>query len=136
MNKVADDAKNGIEYAFGAYLPGNGLIGSCGVVKRGAFWEIGYWIGKPYWEQGFATEAGRAVLAWAREEFPANGFISGHIKDNAASGRVLRKLGFDVVGEKLMYAKARDMRVPAVRYVLNAPAEAALAPDGHGDGHD
>ena len=131
VNKIAGDIETGQEFAFGVYLPGDGLIGSCGVVKRGAYWEIGYWLGKPYWEQGFATEAGRAVLEWARIELDAERFISGHIRDNAASGRVLRKLGFKPVGEKLMFAAARNARVPTVRYALNAPAEAALAPDAH-----
>ena len=136
IDKVAADIKSGAEYAFGVYVPGIGLIGSCGVVKRGRHWEIGYWFGRPYWEQGFATESGRAVLEWAREEIPADGFISGHIKDNAASGRVLRKLGFKAVGEKVMFAKARNEHVLAVRYALNAPAAAALAPESHEGCHD
>ena len=76
------------------------------------------------------------MLEWARIEIDAHSFISGHIIDNAASGRVLRKLGFEPVGEKMMYAKARDERVLAKRYALNAPAEAALAPGDHGDGYD
>ena len=136
VNKAAEDIREGSEYAFGVYLVGDGLIGSCGLTKHGPYWEIGYWFGRPYWEQGFATEAGHAVLNWARTEIPAEGFISGHIKDNASSGRVLRKLGFEPVGEKMMYVRARDERVLAVRYTLNAPAEASLAPDDHGEGHD
>ena len=131
IDKVAADIERGTEYAFGMFLPGDGLIGSCGLVKRGAYWEIGYWIGKRYWEQGFATEAGRAILDWARAHLAADGFISGHIIENAASGRVLHKLGFERVGEKKMYVQARDERVLAVRYALNAPADAALAPDAH-----
>lgn len=136
VNKTADDIEAGTEYAFGVYLPGVGLIGSCGLIRRGNVWEIGYWFGKPYWEQGFATEAGLAVLDWAREEMLADAFIAGHIRDNASSGRVLRKLGFQEVGEKMMYAAARGERVPALRFALNASAEAALAPDSHGDCHD
>ena len=37
-------------------LIGGGGIGSC---ARGA--EIGYWIGVPYWGNGYATEAARAL---------------------------------------------------------------------------
>ena len=136
VNRAACDIDARTEFAFGVYLPGDGLIGSCGVVKRHDFWEIGYWYGRPYWEQGFATEAGRAVLEWARIEIGVSGFISGHIRDNAASGRVLRKLGFNPVGEKMMFAKARGERVPAIRYTLNAPAEAALLSDLSGGSHD
>ena len=75
VNKTADDIEAGKEYAFGVYLPGDGLIGSCGVIKRGPAWEIGYWYGRAYWEQGFATEAGQAVLEWARIELDAHSFI-------------------------------------------------------------
>lgn len=131
VQKVADDAQSGEEFAFGIYLSGVGLIGSCGLMKRKNCWEIGYWIGKPYWEQGFATEAGRALLDWAEREIPTDSFISGHIYDNASSGRVLKKLGFEVVGENRMYVLARDSEVRAVRYALNAPAEAALCVYGH-----
>jgi RimJ/RimL family protein N-acetyltransferase len=60
--------------------------------------EIGYWVARRYWGLGFATEAGRAVLAIAR----TNGLpplMSGHFVDNPASGKVLRKLGFRPTGQ-------------------------------------
>jgi len=137
IEKVSEDIQTETEFAFGVYVPGIGLIGSCGVTRRGAYWEIGYWFGKPYWEQGFATEAAEAVLDWARREIPAKGFVSGHIAENVSSGRVLKKIGFHAVGEKMMYAKARGERVRAVRYCLDAPPEAALTNDHHhGDSHD
>jgi len=137
VGKVAEDIAAQREYAFGVYLPGDGLIGSCGLLKSGDYWEIGYWFGRPYWEQGFATEAGRAVLDWARSELVVDGFLSGHAADNAASGRVLRKLGFEQVGEIQMFNMARNALGPTTRYVLNAPPEAAM--QGHdtaGAGHD
>lgn len=129
--RVTEDIQQGNEYAFGLYLNGSGLIGSCGLTKAGPYWEIGYWVGKPYWEQGFATEAGIAVLQWARDELSATGFLSGHIADNASSGHVLRKLGFECVGEKMMYVRSRDCQVLAKRFVLNAPPEASLAVELH-----
>jgi len=135
IDKAATDHASDAEYAFGVYLPGEGLIGSCGLMRAGAYWEIGYWFGQAYWGKGYATEAGRAVLDWARGK-GIDGFVSGHIADNPASGTVLKKLGFEPVGETVMYARGRDARVPAIRYVLNAPADAALAPDDHGGGDD
>jgi RimJ/RimL family protein N-acetyltransferase len=60
--------------------------------------EIGYWIARPYWGLGFATEAGRAVVAYARA-IGMPQLISGHFVDNPASGRVLRKLGFRPTGQ-------------------------------------
>jgi RimJ/RimL family protein N-acetyltransferase len=89
-------------------------------------WEIGYWIGKPYWGQGYVTEAAAGLLAWAQHEMGVTRFVSGHIFDNPASGKVLTKLGFTYAGDIEMYVKGRDCSVVSPRYILNAPIEVAL----------
>ncbi len=75
------------------------LIGGCGVhLNEEGAPELGYWIARPYWGLGFATEAARAVLGMAR----ANGVTdirAAHFIDNPASGNVLRKLGFRFTGQ-------------------------------------
>lgn len=55
--------------------------------------ELGYWVGKPYWGKGFATEAATAKVA---DHFTSGHDVlhSGHLIANAASRRVLCKLGF------------------------------------------
>ena len=60
--------------------------------------EIGYWIARPYWGLGFATEAGRAAIANARHSLRLGRLVAGHFLDNPASGRVLAKLGFRPTG--------------------------------------
>ena len=55
--------------------------------------ELGYWIGKPYWNQGYCTEAGRAVLAYAFSELDLIRVHSCHLKRDPASGRVMQKTG-------------------------------------------
>jgi RimJ/RimL family protein N-acetyltransferase len=60
--------------------------------------EIGYWIGRPFWGQGYATEATTAALGWAREGWGRRLVVSGHFADNPASGRVLEKAGFLYTG--------------------------------------
>lgn len=74
------------------------LIGGCGLHRDadGAV-ELGYWIGRPYWGLGFATEAARAVLGMARA-CGHRAIRATHFVDNPASGRVLRKLGFRPTG--------------------------------------
>ena len=120
----------GTEFPF-AILKDGVLVGSCGLVQIDAeenIWEIGYWIGKPFWGRGYVTEAAEGLLAWAAREMGITRLVSGHISDNPASGRVLLKLGFTVAGEHTMYVKGRDCEVTAVRYVYGgAPAEVALA---------
>lgn len=60
--------------------------------------ELGYWIARPYWGQGIATEAGRALIGNARESLRLKRLVAGHFVDNPASGSVLRKLGFRPTG--------------------------------------
>jgi RimJ/RimL family protein N-acetyltransferase len=61
--------------------------------------EIGYWLGRPYWGRGLATEAAAGALAWARTAWRRRVVVSGHFADNPASGRVLEKAGFLYTGE-------------------------------------
>ncbi|MCB2014443.1 MAG: GNAT family N-acetyltransferase [Sphingobium sp.] len=74
------------------------LIGGCGIRDDAdGDLELGYWIARPYWGLGFATEAASAVMQLAR----ATGMPrikAGHFVDNPASGRVLCKLGFRPTG--------------------------------------
>ena len=72
-----------------------GLVGAVGLeidaANRQA--ELGYWIGKPYWGRGLATEAASAVLRYAFEQVGLNRVHAGHFAHNPASGRVLEKIG-------------------------------------------
>lgn len=71
------------------------LVGAVGLSivpehKRG---ELGYWVGVPYWNQGFCTEAGRAVVAYGFEELKLNKICANHFVTNPASGRVMIRIG-------------------------------------------
>jgi RimJ/RimL family protein N-acetyltransferase len=74
------------------------LVGSCGLGRRssGAI-ELGYWITRPFWGQGIATEACAALIDIARTLGLAQ-LEASHFLDNPASGRVLEKLGFQPTG--------------------------------------
>lgn len=74
------------------------LVGSCGLGRRpsGAV-ELGYWVGRPFWGRGFATEAGRALIDIARA-LGLRQLEASHFIDNPASARVLDKLGFESTG--------------------------------------
>lgn len=87
----------GRDFVFAIDLEGEGLIGAIGAHYRdGDSYEVGYWVGQPYWRRGFATEALAAFAAEAR----ALGVLqAGHFIDNPASGRVLEKAGFTYTGE-------------------------------------
>lgn len=89
----------GRDFVFAIDLEGEGLIGAIGAHRReGDSYDIGYWIGQPYWRRGFATEALRAFSAEARR---LGVLQAGHFIDNPASGRVLEKAGFAYTGESV-----------------------------------
>lgn len=70
--------------------------------------ETGYWIGRPYWGRGFATEALQGAMAWASRRWKRRALFAGHFADNPASGRVLEKAGFLYTGEtRRAFSRAR-----------------------------
>ena len=81
--------------------------------------ELGYWIARPFWGQGIATEAGRALIANARHSLRVKRLASGHFLDNPASGRVLAKLGFKPVGTERRYSAGRGAEVPCKLFELD-----------------
>lgn len=57
-------------------------------------YELGYWIGKPFWGQGLIPEASREMLRHAFEDLGMNRVWCGHYDGNTKSRRVQEKLGF------------------------------------------
>ncbi|MFH1377867.1 MAG: GNAT family protein, partial [Planctomycetota bacterium] len=74
------------------------IIGCVGLILKGRCQsnaaEMGYWVGKPYWNQGYCSEAGAAVIAFAFNTLRLNRVSATCFARNAASARVLEKLGF------------------------------------------
>ncbi|HEY0625870.1 MAG TPA: GNAT family N-acetyltransferase [Allosphingosinicella sp.] len=88
--------------------------------------EFGYWIARAHWGLGYATEAGAAMLANARETLRLRKLSAGHFLDNPASGRVLEKLGFRPTGEILRrYSAGRRAEAPCKLFTLDLTPEAA-----------
>ena len=65
-----------------------------GLDTTGGVWEAGYCIGRNWWNEGFATEALRAVVDYWFTQTDAPFLICCHAKANPASGRVMEKAGF------------------------------------------
>ena len=95
ITSVAETFAAGTGANFAVTLRESGeLIGGCGLVIKEIHQraELGYWIGKPYWGHGYATEAARAVIGYAFSR-GLNRVFAEHYATNPASGRVLQKLG-------------------------------------------
>ena len=60
---------------------------------------VGYWVGKPFWNQGICTEALQLMLDHIRKTTDIRSLIGSHFIDNPASGRVMEKCGFVPTGE-------------------------------------
>ena len=104
------------------------LMGAFGlhIDERHRRGELGYWLGVPYWNQGFTTEAARAVIAFGFEELRLHRIQATHLPRNVASGRVMLKAGMTYEGtlrgyyvkngtflDVAMYAILRDEWRPA-----------------------
>jgi len=78
--------------------------------------ELGYWLGVPYWGQGYATEAAREVLRYGFEDLRLHRIFASHFKHNPASGRILQKLGMHHEGCQREHLRKWDQFVDSELY--------------------
>lgn len=103
------------------------LLGCVGLDEMDGTADLGYWIARPYWGQGYATEAARSVIGVA-QMLGHRCISASHFLDNPASGKVLTKLGFAPTGKvAARYNCARGELAPAREYVLDLGQVDALA---------
>jgi RimJ/RimL family protein N-acetyltransferase len=96
------------------------VIGCCGIAQlRHADPEIGYWLGAPFWGNGYATEAARAVIDHAFRDRGYDVLLAGARVSNPASRRVLEKCGFEWTGVGLYRVRALAASVPVDRFRLD-----------------
>ena len=87
-------------------LATNQCVGAISIdqITRGlnASGNLGYWVGEPYWNQGFCAQAGQLMLQLATKEYAMKRVVAAHRVDNLASGKVLEKLGFNELQPEYM----------------------------------
>lgn len=76
-----------------AICDGTGLVGLATIAG-----EFGYWLGRPAWGKGYATEAGRAAVDAAFADPTRRRLDASHMVGNDRSAHVLYKLGFEPLG--------------------------------------
>jgi RimJ/RimL family protein N-acetyltransferase len=94
---------------------------------------VGYWIGRPHWGQGYATEALQLIVAYARG-LGAKGLQAETFPDNPASARVLAKCGFQDRGLGLRDYPARGGLVRVRIHILHFATHDARAESGCDEG--
>ncbi len=95
------------------------VIGACSLEWRdGPNPELGYWLGVPFWGQGYATEAARALIDQAFGDLCHEAVEAGSRTTNSASRRVLEKCGFQWTGVGLYRVRSINSAAPFDRYRL------------------
>ena len=103
--------ERGEQAVFAITLRSDGtLIGAVGlrIEREDQRAELGYWIGRPYWGQGYCTEAARAVLGFGFQQLGLNRIYARHFIRNPASGRVMQKLGMSHEGRLRQHVRKWD----------------------------
>jgi ribosomal-protein-alanine N-acetyltransferase len=103
IKTFAAEAEMGTSARFAITLRGDGqLCGGVGlrIDKDHSHAELGYWIGVPYWGRGYASEAARAAIEYGFGMLKLRRIYASCIAQNAASGRVLQKIGMRYEGRE------------------------------------
>lgn len=113
----------GLAFRFAVERDGRmiGLIDLDDVSPDGQEAEIGFWLERAAWGQGYAGEAARAILDWAFGPLGFSRVRAGHAEDNAGSARLIASIGFRHVDDAVVRSRSRSEDVLQRRYLLHRP---------------
>jgi ribosomal-protein-alanine N-acetyltransferase len=125
--RASEEFRSGLSMTFaicaspaGDVSPARALVGAVGLIIALAHLraELGYWIGVPFWGNGFATEAAGAVVAFGFKTLGMQRIHAFHFAENVASGRVLTKIGMRHEGRSREHIKKWDRVIDLENYGL------------------
>ncbi|MGL5115767.1 MAG: GNAT family N-acetyltransferase [Beijerinckiaceae bacterium] len=102
------------------------LIGVIGSRVKPHGLDLGYWLGKPHWGEGLATEAAQALIDAVFSYTEVKEVRASARVINPASRSVIEKCGFQFVGSDMADAPARGGRVAVDRFRLPRATWASL----------
>lgn len=111
---------HGLEYSF-AVSAVDRPVGVCGVMIIGQnrkSGDIGYWIGSPFWNHGYATAACRELIEFCFAKLKLSWLTATALERNVASSRVLQKAGFSIIGRGINPSWKRGPDDPFLFYRL------------------
>jgi RimJ/RimL family protein N-acetyltransferase len=115
------------EAAYLITLRNETIVGACGLMfRQDDVPEIGYWLGVPYWNKGYATEALHALIDYAFTDLTHDALQAGARVTNPASRRVLEKCGFQWTGVGLYRINSIKSSAPIDRFRLERRIWSAL----------
>ena len=124
------DAIFWINLAYQSYEDGSGMVfgirdkssrsfmGGMGLKIQRRFdrAEMGYWLGRKFWNNGYATEAASAVIKYGFEELGLNKIYATHVVDNPASGKVMINNGMIKEAELKQHVKKNGEYLDLIQY--------------------
>lgn len=121
---MAAAPRSGAVYAL-TLKEGGAFVGSAGLNATDRGLELGYWVGEPYWRQGYATEAAHALVDLAFTSTTIQVLHCSTRVINPASRRVIHKCGFQYAGQGMVNSIVAG-QVPVERYRLDRRTWASL----------
>lgn len=121
LNMANEGFRDQSKYIFAiSLLPIDEFIGgiSLRINKRFNRAELGYWIGEPFWNNGYATEATKEVLKFGFEEIGLHKVLATHFLRNPASGKVLAKNGMIKEAQLKEHVKKDNEYLSVIQYRL------------------
>ncbi len=79
---------------------------------------MGYWLGQPYWNLGYGTEAAAALIEFGFNQLNLNRIYAYHLPRNPASGRIMQKIGMTYEGLLRQAAKKGDTFEDLILYAI------------------
>ena len=84
--------------------------------------EMGYWLGLPYWNQGYMTEAARRVVAFGFDDLGLYRIQATCLPRNIASSRVMEKAGLTYEGLLRGYVRKGEQFEDIAMYARLRPS--------------
>ncbi|PIQ14876.1 MAG: GNAT family N-acetyltransferase [Flavobacteriales bacterium CG18_big_fil_WC_8_21_14_2_50_32_9] len=119
INMARKGFENKNQYIFGIEdTATNNFIGGIDLAIEPNFdrAEVGYWLGKPYWNKGYCSDALATIINFGFEQLNLNKIFGVHIFENPASGKVMQKCGMQKEGELIDHIKKGDTYFSYVQY--------------------
>ncbi|WP_419873407.1 GNAT family N-acetyltransferase [Candidatus Pristimantibacillus sp. PTI5] len=96
IERIRNAFQKGEIYSFAMLQKENGMLIGCvslRVSKKENQAELAYWVGRPFWGQGYATEAAQHIVEFGFEKLNLNRIFAAAMTKNPASYKVMRKIG-------------------------------------------
>ncbi|KMQ63792.1 GNAT family acetyltransferase [Chryseobacterium sp. BLS98] len=96
MKMSRESFENNTGYTFAVRNKEGNILGAIGLHDReDDKAELGYWMGKPFWNKGYITEAATALIGFGFQELQLNKIYATYFLQNPASGRIMEKVGME-----------------------------------------